>query len=191
MIALLTGTLLELQTPLILQVGGVGYGVQVAAKHLGAWTKGEEVTLWIHTHVAETALELFGFPTKDEKQLFLLLLQVSGVGPKTALQLCALGGEQISAAVREGNVKLFSQVPRVGKKLAQKIIIELSSKLGSLEDLQLGTLDPDHATLLEALLALGYEEHVVYDIVRKTDMSSITLEQALKQTMQLLGSTRS
>lgn len=190
MIALLTGTLLEIESPLILQVNGVGYGVHVATKHLSSWSEGEEITLWIHTNVAETTLELFGFPNKDEKRLFLLLLQVSGVGPKTALQLCALGGEQISTAVREGEVRFFSQVPRVGKKLAQKIIIELASKLGSLEELQLGTLDADHATLLEAMLSLGYDEHVVYDVVSKTDMSNISVEQALKQTIQILGSTK-
>jgi len=190
MIAHLTGTLLELSSPIILQVGGVGYGVHVSGKHLATWSEGQELSLWIHTNVAEKTLELFGFPDKKEKELFLLLLQVSGVGPKTALQLSSLGGEQISRAVRAGEVRFSSQVPRVGKKLAQKIIIELASKLGSLEELQLGTLDTDHAMLLEAMLSLGYEEHVVYDTVSKTDMSSITLEQALKQTIQAFGNSK-
>jgi len=190
MIAFLTGTLHELSTPLVLLVGGVGYGVRVAEKHFSFWTKGQEVSLWIHTNVGESTLELFGFPEQKEKELFLLLLQVSGVGPRTALQLSSLGSEQIGRAVREGEVGFFTQVPRVGKKLAQKVIIELASKLGSLEELQLGTLDTNHALLVEAMLALGYDEHVVYDIVRKTDMDSITLEEALKQTIKALGSTK-
>jgi len=190
MIAFLTGTLLEIGTPIVLLVGGVGYGVRVADKHTASWSQGQSLSLWIHTHVAETSLELFGFPEPKEKELFLLLLQVSGIGPRTALQLSSLGSEQIGRAVRAGDTRFFSQVPRVGKKLAQKIIIELASKLGSLEELQLGTLDTNHALLLEAMLALGYDEHLVYDRVSKTDMSTVTLEQALKQTIQTLGSTQ-
>lgn len=191
MIAYLTGTLHELGNPLILLVNGVGYGVRVAEKHSAQWSEGQDLSLWIYTNVSETTLELFGFPQKKEKELFLLLLQVSGVGPRTALQLSSLGSEQIGTAVRAGDTKYFTQIPRVGKKLAQKIIIELASKLGSLEELHLGTLDTEHALLLEALLALGYVENDVYDLVRKTEMTGITLEIALKQTMQLLGKRNS
>ncbi|NCN06396.1 MAG: Holliday junction branch migration protein RuvA [Candidatus Pacebacteria bacterium] len=190
MIAFLTGTLHQVGTPLILLVGGVGYSVRVAEKHQSLWSVGQNLSLWIHTHVAETKFELFGFPDQKEKELFLLLLQVSGVGPSTALQLGAIGSEKISQAVRDGAVRTFTQVPRVGKKLAQKIIIELGSKLGAIEELQLGTLDTDRALLLEALLSLGYEEQRVYDVVRKTNMDNQTLEQALKQTMQTIGTTK-
>src|SRR3989344_5047691 len=100
MIAFLTGTLLEIGTPIVLLVGGVGYGVRVADKHTASWSQGQSLSLWIHTHVAETSLELFGFPEPKEKELFLLLLQVSGIGPRTAWQLTSLGSAQLDQSVR-------------------------------------------------------------------------------------------
>ena len=186
MIAALTGVVRDNTTQLVVDVNGVGYGVSVANVLLSQYPVGTPVDLYIYTHVAEQSLELFGFSTQKEKELFLLMLQVSGVGPRTALQLAALGSTQITNAVQQGQTSIFTQVPRVGKKLAQKIIIELSGKLGSLKELQLGSLDDTQSMVLDALRSLGYDEALAHDLVSKEDYSNMEIEIALAQTIKKL-----
>ncbi len=187
MIGLLIGKPLVSTTGLIVLCNGVGYQVQVGAKTLAAAAQQPEVTLFIYTHVREESLDLYGFRTEEEKRLFLLLLAVSGVGPKTALGIADEGAEKISAAVQNAEVSFFTKLPRVGKKLAQKIIIELKSKLGGLKELELGGFDEKTQALLDAVTSLGFEETVVIDRIRELDMSTLTESQAVSQILKQLA----
>lgn len=188
MIGLLTGIVILQNQELIIDVGGVGYQVAVTTSTLGKLISNQTTTLFIFTHVKEDVLELFGFLEYAEKRLFQLLLGVNGVGPRTALAISDLGATTITQAVQEANVSQFSAVPRVGKKLAQKIIIELKSKLGSLQELELGGVtDPNQQDVVTALLSLGFEEQQVYRVVREIDNKASIAEQ-VKQAMKQIHS---
>ncbi len=186
MIGKLTG-LVEPQThALLINVQGVGYLVRVGTKLLATPTE-TELSLYIHTHVKEEALELYGFATLQEKELFLLLLSVSGVGPNIALNISDQGAEKIIQAVQHAQVNFFTQIPRVGKKLAQKIIIDLKGKLGSLKELQLGPTSPAEEIVVTALTNLGFDENQVLDYVKTIDIEHNTPEESIRQAIRHLG----
>lgn len=192
MIATLTGTPTFYGNQLVMVCGGVGYGVAVnettgyALRTVAPATTGQ-ITLFIHTHVREDALELFGFATPEEKHLFETLLSVSGVGPKTALVITSASTNEIRKAVEEGDVSFFAAFPRVGKKLAQKIIIELKSKLGSLEDLDLSESKGQGIEVRQALETLGYADHEIRKALREVDSESLSLQEAIKACIRILS----
>ncbi len=138
MIGALVGIVdMPVTNPLLLMVGGVGYRVAVPQHILQSVTRDTPVTVFTHTHVREDALDLYGFLTKEELSLFQLLLSVSGIGPKTSLTIIDRGVASIRQAITTADVSFFTSIPRLGRKNAQKIIIELTSKLGSRIDLDL------------------------------------------------------
>lgn len=169
MIGALKGTLLsESVNPTIIMVNGVGYAVQVTPTTRKALSEKKEQLLYIHTHVREDALDLYGFLSQEELGIFELLLTVSGVGPKTALLVTAHGFEKIHTAIVQSDVDFFTEIPRLGKKNAQKIIIELKSKLGSLKDLDLTQEDSEGSSdIREALLSMGFVKAEVVQVVKK------------------------
>lgn len=188
MIAQLTGKPIINNDQLILDVNGVGYGVLVGGKTLAKLQGQSFVTLSIYTHVREDAIELFGFLDAADKRLFELLLAVNGVGPRTALNISQLGAANITEAVQQANVSFFTKISRVGKKLAQKIIIDLKSKLGSLKELELGGItDPKQKDVVEALLALGFDEQEVYRKLEKLDLNQ-PIEKVIKQALKVTNS---
>ena len=189
MIATLTGMPTFYGNHLVMVCGGVGYGVAVneTTTHSLQKIKKDQITLFIHTHVREDALELFGFATPEEKQLFETLLTVSGVGPKTALVITSASINEIRKAVEEGNVSFFVSFPRIGKKLAQKIIIELKSKLGSLEDLDLSEGTGRGVEVRQALESLGYADHEIRKALREVDSETLTLQEAIKTSIRILS----
>lgn len=135
MIARLTGIVVEKEADrLILDVGGVGYLATVPLGTMGrVGEPGAEVSLYIHTHVREDALALFGFLTSLEKELFERLITISGVGPRLAVTvLSGLSAEALAAAVRQGDLKSIQAVPGVGKKTAERMVLELRDKLDGL-----------------------------------------------------------
>jgi Holliday junction DNA helicase, RuvA subunit len=135
MIAFLRGTLLEKQpNQLIVDVGGVGYDVSVPVSTFSAMPDtGREVKLHIHTHVREDAICLFGFATAEEKTLFEKLVTVSGIGPKLAVTvLSGLSVADLVAAIRSGEAARLVKVPGVGKKTAERIVLELRDKVEAL-----------------------------------------------------------
>lgn len=140
----------------VITSGGVGYGVMVPKRSLLELLPHTQVKLFVQTVVKQDALELYGFTTWAERQLFHLLTSVSGVGPRTALQLLELTPAALTQAVQQADVSKLASIPRVGKKLAQKIIIELTSKLGSLQELPLGPELPWMAEVRAALESLGF-----------------------------------
>lgn len=189
MIGYLSGTPQQVQDKVLIKTGGVGYEVSVGTTTLAQLISMPTAELYIHTHVKEEALELYGFLTLDERSLFRLLLSVAGVGPKTALAIANTGADALRIAVQQADVGFFTAVPRVGKKLAQKIIIELKSKLGSLNELQLDTPTGANQDILSALLALGFDEqsslrelHLVTE-----EISELPVEQSIKLIIKRLS----
>lgn len=159
MIGFLRGTLLE-KTPdaLLLDVGGVGYEVQVPLSSLCALpAEGLPANLYVHTHVREDALRLFGFASLFDRKVFEALISVTGVGPKLALQLLGpLDGKELCTAIVEGRAPLLVSIPGVGAKTAERLILELKPKLQKLLalcSLYEGALDG------ERMLGRGEREH--------------------------------
>lgn len=135
MIALLCGTLIEKHpNQLVVDVHGVGYDITIPVSTFSSLPDvGANVTLRIHTHVREDALSLFGFLTAEEKTLFEKLISVSGIGPKLAITaLSGLATADLIAAIRQGQIDQLVRVPGVGRKTAERIVLELREKLDAL-----------------------------------------------------------
>ncbi len=173
--------------PMLLMVGGVGYRVAVPDRILQSVKSDATVTLYTHTHVREDTLDLYGFTTREELSLFELLLSVSGIGPKTALTVIDRGVGSIRRAIATADVSFFTSIPRLGKKNAQKIIIELKSKLGSHTDLDLQS-DPSGETkdILDALTTMGFAKQEVMDAIQKLTPAAVTMEDKIRSALRLL-----
>jgi len=186
MIAYLEGQALIKKDHLIVLTGGVGYLVFVGSKILHSLTSdGEQIALYTYSHIKEDRFELYGFQSEEDLEIFKMLIAISGVGPKTALALANAGTNQLIEAVQQAQTSFFTNVPRVGKKLAQKIIIELKGKLGSLKELNLGTLSPKAQDVMDALLGLGFEENAVQTILTQLDLEHMDLQVAIKTVIQM------
>jgi Holliday junction DNA helicase RuvA len=164
-IARLAGTLIEKQVPhLVVDVGGVGYDVLVPLSTFYAvGDPGAGVALRIHTHVREDALQLYGFATSLEHDLFERLISVSGIGPKLALGvLSGIESTELITAVRQGDVVRLTRTPGIGRKTAERLVIELRDRL---PDTPAGPAEPERGGLrddiLSALVNLGYQRHAV------------------------------
>jgi Holliday junction DNA helicase RuvA len=161
-IAQLRGTLLRKDTQVaVVDVGGVGYGVTIPVStfyRLGE--PGTEVTLLTHTHVREDALALFGFLTAVEQTLFERLIAVAGVGPRLAIGiLSGIETPDLVAALRSGDVARLTRIPGVGKKTAERLVVELKDKMAGLEGVEPTPEAPSSGPkedLVSALLHLGY-----------------------------------
>lgn len=173
----------------LLTVGGVGYKVFVNAKLLEFVVKEEEeIFLYIHTNVKEDALDLYGFRTREELALFELLIEVSGIGPKTALVILDRTEEEIKQAIISSDVDFFTNIPRIGKKNAQRIIIDLKSKLGSLTELDLsGKTGGQTQEVIEALAAMGFRRFEVVEVLSQLPKELVTTEDKVREALKRLG----
>jgi holliday junction DNA helicase RuvA len=191
-IAMLRGRLL-ISAPgeVVIDVGGVGYQVLVPTGDVRA-AVGDEITLHTHLAVREDALTLYGFVRPASVSLFRQLLAVSGVGPKLALAAIAtLGPESLRRAVVTEDVRALTAVPGVGKKGAQRMILELRERLGALgvDDLPARSVAGDPRDEVRAALAtLGYGAVEVEEVVRGLGDADGSAEEQLRQALRLLGS---
>lgn len=144
------------QNPITVFAGDVGYSVSVPPKYLGTLVSGERRHYHIHTAVRDDAIELYGFRTPEELKLFELLLSVSGIGPKTALMVVDRGVETVISAIRSSDTALFTGIPRLGLKNAQKIIIELAAKVGVFDANAVLTKTDTGDDVTAALTAMGF-----------------------------------
>lgn len=163
MIAHLRGKLLH-KTPqqAIVEAGGVGYDVMITVPTFSALPNdGAEVSLFIHTHVREDALALFGFTDATEKRVFEKLLSISGIGPKLAMTiLSGLSVDRLVNAIRAQDHAMLTKIPGVGKKTAERVTLELKDKLDDLAITPAGAATPIGAIaedVLSALVNLGYQ----------------------------------
>ncbi len=192
MIARLTGTLAEVRPDrVLLDVGGVGYDVAIPLGTFSALPQaGSKATLFVHTHVREDAIQLFGFVSKQEKLVFETLLSVSGIGPRVGLAiLSGLPLPELVGAIAAQNARLLSSIPGVGKKLAERLGVELKEKMAVL-GLSEGPSKPGRTSIADdavaALKNLGYRaaqaEAAVTSAARKVAVDDLNalLEAALK-----------
>lgn len=167
----------------VIDVGGIGHQVFMGPSTVGALKIGEIVQIWTHEHLREDIRELYGFRTEREHALFLELLDVSGVGPKMALNILSLGApEDIERHIEHGDVAWLSRVPGVGKKTAQKIILELKGKLA-----EEGEGDREEEEVLVALTGLGYTREAAREAVRETAREGAPVEDRLRDALRRLG----
>ncbi len=190
MIATLTGIVSEHQAnKVILEVGGVGYGVMVTNTDQGVLPSGAKTKLYIYEHIKEDAHDLIGFTRLTTKQLFEQLLSVKNVGPKGALAVLDIGNEaSVRAAIAGGDVKTLQTAKGVGKRAAEQIVVELRDKVGapvgqSAEDLigRAGINQSDEA--VQALIALGYSDVDAQAALTGVD-ASLPLEDRIKAALR-------
>lgn len=189
MIGILSGKLIlkDLQT-IILDVNGVGYKILASSQAHASSSIGDSLTLFIHTHVREDALDLFGFPTQQDLKVFELLISVNGIGPKTAMGVFTIGSkEEILGAIRKADVGFFTGVPRLGKKNAQKIIIELKNKLGSGEELDLSERSEEEQDVVTALVGMGFSEREARMAVKGIGEQGRSASEKIRLALKQLG----
>ena len=179
---------------LLVDVGGVGYQVQVPLSTFAAL--GElhtEVTLLIHTHVREDALALYGFLSSREKHFFELLLSASGVGPALALKiLSGMNVEELVPAIRGGDLARLTRIPGVGRKTAERIVVELKDKLETVavaEEKPAASAGGTEADVVSALMNLGYDGRAVEKAMEEAKGAAGTgnFEKLLRSTLQTLS----
>jgi holliday junction DNA helicase RuvA len=175
MIAYLKGTLIQ-KTPghVVIETGGVGYAAAVPVSAFGSLGEiGETVEIFVHTHLSDDALALYGFPSLDEKAMFLKLIGISGIGPKLAMNvLSGIAPADLEEAIRASDLARISLVPGIGKKTALRITMELQDKLEQKEKLLAAKGSPEKEDLLSALQNMGFRRKEAERAVDQTIASN-------------------
>jgi Holliday junction DNA helicase RuvA len=190
MIAMLRGEVIEHEgSAVIIDCSGVGYLVTVCGDDQGILASGKTAVLYIAENIKEDLHDLYGFLAKSKKALYLQLTSVNGVGPKAAMAILAVASENdIRKAIAEGNTALLSRASGVGKKVAERIVVDLKSKVGlHASDDATGFLQDDVASqsdeAVQALVALGYSVNDATLALRGID-SSLPVETRIKQALR-------
>jgi holliday junction DNA helicase RuvA len=189
MIAYLRGKLLEVTSDsAVLDVQGVGYEASCPAGTLDELRLqiGQELRLWIYTHVREDALQLFGFSSRQEKEVFISLLKVNGVGPKSALAvLSGAKYDKIISFIESGDAKALSNLPKVGKKTAEQIILTLQGKLVRVENAK-SKRSENLEKIQFALVNLGFKSQSVEEFLTGLP-ADITVEEGIRRGLTNLS----
>ena len=185
----------------VIDVGGVGYGVYMPQQALSLLPAvGSEVKIHTYLNVREDAMQLFGFLTRDDLEIFRLVIGVSGIGPKGGLSiLSCLSPDELRFAIMSGDAKAISAAPGIGKKTAEKLIVELRDKVdiettldhaahGAERDVPAGEVSDNgmQAEAVQALVALGYTSSESLRAVKKTSPDCATVEDILKEALKFL-----
>jgi len=204
MIAHLSGTLLSKQaTSVIVDVGGVGYEVTIpVSTFYDLEDVGGTVQLRVYTHVREDALQLYGFKTARERELFLKIISVSGIGPKLGITLLSgMSADELIASIRTNNLARLTLIPGVGRKTAERLIMELREKVAELSSAQLEeelgaqpeaaepTEDTVRSDALSALLNLGYQRTAAEKAIDAAlnEGGDVTVESILRRSLKKLA----
>ena len=205
MIAHLSGTLLSKQaTSVILDVGGVGYEVTIPISTFYELEEpGSKVQLRIYTHVREDALLLYGFKTARERELFMRLISVSGIGPKLGITLLSgMSADEMIASIRTNNLARLTLIPGVGRKTAERLVMELRDKIAALSSPELEeelgakpsvsvapTEDAVRADALSALVNLGYQKSTAEKAINAAivEGGDISVESILRRSLRRLA----
>ncbi|MFA6427170.1 MAG: Holliday junction branch migration protein RuvA [Candidatus Magasanikbacteria bacterium] len=190
MISALFGTIIFQRNNIIVLFtqSGVGYEVHVSAPFFVELKNGQEVTVYTYLKVSENAMELFGFKTLEEKEFFELLISVNGVGPRTAMNIMGLGSlEHIQSAIGRGDVAYLTGVSGIGKKTAERIVVDLKSKIR-----EQGTGNREQASgvlgeVVEALVNMGYSREEARRVVNNLDSEGKDAGVLLRESLKLLS----
>lgn len=177
---------------IVVDVNGVGYKAFTTNDTLASLELGDTASLWTYMAVRENSLDLYGFKTTDELSFFELLLDVSGVGPKSALSILAISSiDTLRKAIAKGDTSYLNKVSGIGKKTAEKIVIELRDKLQFYKDENntQGSLR-DESDVIEALKALGYSQSEARDAVKQMGGDIEGTNARIKEALKILGSRR-
>lgn len=165
---------------LIIETGGIGFGVTVTRETAAIANRDEEIKLFTYLHVREDVLALFGFNKKIERDFFIKLLSVSGIGPKLAMEIMEVPIDRIKSAIDEGNVNQLSEVKGLGKKTAQKMVLDLKGKISDEEFSELSSEGSFYAEeVVFTLLNLGFNRKEIF--IRLKD-----LPQEVKTTEEIV-----
>jgi Holliday junction DNA helicase RuvA len=200
MIARLSGMLIEKRADAaVVDVGGVGYLVHLSQQSLARLgPPGAAVELRTHTHVREDALQLYGFASGEEEELFHLLIGVSGVGPRLGINiLSGMPAGELAVALEGGEIARLTRIPGVGKKTAERLVVELKDRIKTTHLLasagrsaQAGGAGRGDGALLSALLNLGYKQAAAQrtaDVVRRTMGAEAGLEEQLREALKVIA----
>ena len=189
MIATLEGKISEKIADLVvIDCGGVGYGIAVTFEDFGALHKGEKTKLYIYEHIRENEHSLFGFRNRQTKQLFEQLLSVNGVGPKMALAILSIAsGSHVRQAIAAGDTKFIAQASGVGKRVAERVVVDLKDKVGlaSADDATdfLTTAANPNDEALQGLVALGYSVQDAAAALKEID-ATLSSEERVKLALK-------
>lgn len=187
MIATLSGTISEtLLDVVVLDVGGVGYGLLVPAEDRSSLSSGQSVKVYIYEHIREDSHDLYGFTKLQSKALFQQLIGVSGIGPKMALNILSVGTvDQVRGAIAGGDVKFLSRAPGVGKRVAERAVVELKDKVG-LDSAQADSIvnrPSSNDEAVHALTALGYSSEDAQSVLANIS-KELPTEERVKQALK-------
>lgn len=192
MIGFLTGKIITAKpTKILLDVNGVGYLVNISINTFEQISEKESISLFIHTSVKEDSITLFGFHAESEKEMFELLIAVNGVGPKSALGiLSGIKIEDLKQAIQTSNISRIIAVPGIGKKTAERLVLELKTKVDEIKDE--GDTEISYSAKGEAIAALttlGYNSKTSEKIIREilSENPSIPLEDLIKLALGKLN----
>src|SRR3990167_11416460 len=184
--------ILKTEKFLVVETAGVGYKVNVSPDTLSkiaprpssGQNETPEVSFWIHTHMREDILDLYGFLERQELEFFEMLINVSGIGPKGALAILSVASiETLKKAISTGDIGYLTKISGIGKKTAEKIVIELRDKVASDASEKGGGSLRDELDALEALKSLGYSQHEAREALKKVKSDADTntkIREALK-----------
>lgn len=193
----LSGTIAHIEPYLVVvDCGGVGYGCKTTSYTLANLKKGEKGKVFTHLNVREDAMELYGFGTQEELNLFQQLISVTGVGPKAALSILSSSTPaNLALSIITGDEKALTCAPGVGKKIAQRVILELKDKLAKGQTINVAgesyggtgvTIIPENkgSEAAAALAVLGYSQAEINVALKGIDLNDLTLEQIIKQALK-------
>ena len=198
MIALIRGNLAYKSIDhVIIDVGGVGYRLLIPLSTFYSLPDTGEVSFYTYTHVREDALLLYGFSSLEEKDLFVILIAISGIGPKAAVNILShIPVPDLKAAIVSEDVKRLSGLPGIGKKTAERLVLELKDKIGTVapeSDIKLATslqkqpADDLFHDVISALVNLGYKETQARKVLENMELTAnVTMEDALKGALKVL-----
>jgi len=174
----------------LLDVQGIGYRVYITATTRQKLIVGKVSSLFTHMNVREDAILLYGFYTHDEYDLFLTLTSINGIGPKVAMGiLSAIDPNQFRIAISTKNIVTLTKLPGIGKKTAERMLLELKDKIGVIDE----GITQDHVTTvygdivdeaIQALLALGYNQNEIMPIIKKIDKNAQSVESVIKLALR-------
>lgn len=191
MIGFLTGKLISSKpTQILLDVNGVGYLINISITTFEKISEKETASLFIHTSVKEDSITLFGFFTQSEKEMFELLISISGIGPKVSLGiLSGIAVDDLKDAIENGNVSRLIAIPGIGRKTAERVVLELRNKVDSIKADGLIKEASAKDEAVSALATLGYQRQTSEKIVRDllSENQNYSLEELIRKALSILN----